>query len=384
MRPGRMPPRAVPEAVEWIEFAVSEEEAGPLGAVFAGPRLPADRAASLEGGGALAAGRDQPRRQHRAGGPRAFAPDRARAVGRGARPPGRRRGRGAGRGPRRCGWRRSASRSARASSTSRRSAASAARWSTSPTRASDLGRVWEIEFEPTGERAGRHADPDRPRRAVDDPRRDAELAALVPVAVRLRDHAAGRRGRPGGDRREHGAAGPGPGAPGLPERQRPRADAKLALPRRVLRRRRAAHRLRHRRHLRGGRGGPGGRARAPADPGQLLRRPRGALRPRSGAVRPAARGAACSTTRTRAGATSSSTRGRSGTASSSRSSSATATPASAPPNAPIRLAAQARLARGAGDAAGLSEAPEGSRGPGEGRVKTGEVSLALQGLTAIC
>ena len=28
MRPGRMPPRVEPEAVEWVEFAVSEDDAG--------------------------------------------------------------------------------------------------------------------------------------------------------------------------------------------------------------------------------------------------------------------------------------------------------------------------------------------------------------------
>lgn len=36
MRPGAIPPRAVPQAVEWVEFAVSEEEAPALGALFEG------------------------------------------------------------------------------------------------------------------------------------------------------------------------------------------------------------------------------------------------------------------------------------------------------------------------------------------------------------
>jgi 4-hydroxyphenylpyruvate dioxygenase len=36
LRPGTMPPRVEPEAVEWIEFAVSEDDAGPLSALFAG------------------------------------------------------------------------------------------------------------------------------------------------------------------------------------------------------------------------------------------------------------------------------------------------------------------------------------------------------------
>ena len=31
LRPGRLPPRVVPEAVEWIEFALSEEDAADLG-----------------------------------------------------------------------------------------------------------------------------------------------------------------------------------------------------------------------------------------------------------------------------------------------------------------------------------------------------------------
>ena len=49
MRPGAMPPRALPEAVEWIEFAVSEDDAEDFGAALRGPGLPADRAAPLEG-----------------------------------------------------------------------------------------------------------------------------------------------------------------------------------------------------------------------------------------------------------------------------------------------------------------------------------------------
>jgi 4-hydroxyphenylpyruvate dioxygenase len=36
MRSGTLPPRVVPEAVEWIEFAVSEDDAVDLGRVFAG------------------------------------------------------------------------------------------------------------------------------------------------------------------------------------------------------------------------------------------------------------------------------------------------------------------------------------------------------------
>ena len=36
LKPGAIPPRVKPEAVEWIEFAVSEDDAGPLAAIFAG------------------------------------------------------------------------------------------------------------------------------------------------------------------------------------------------------------------------------------------------------------------------------------------------------------------------------------------------------------
>jgi 4-hydroxyphenylpyruvate dioxygenase len=36
LRPGSIPPRVAPQAVEWIEFAVSEEDARPLGRLFAG------------------------------------------------------------------------------------------------------------------------------------------------------------------------------------------------------------------------------------------------------------------------------------------------------------------------------------------------------------
>ena len=180
----------------------------------------ADRAASLEGGDALA--RRARSTSSSTPSPRASRIRTRSCTGRrwwrsGSGSATRRRRWTA---PRRCACRPSASRSGRASSTSRRSAASAARSIYFTDAASELGRVWEIEFEPTGDARRRAADADRPRRAVDEPGRDAELAALVPVALRLRDHAAGRRGRPGGDRREHGAAGPGPGAPDLPERQR--------------------------------------------------------------------------------------------------------------------------------------------------------------------
>ncbi len=49
MHPGRIPPRAAPQAVEWIEFAVSEDDAPDLAALFRGHGLPPHRPAPLQG-----------------------------------------------------------------------------------------------------------------------------------------------------------------------------------------------------------------------------------------------------------------------------------------------------------------------------------------------
>ena len=88
-RPGALPPRATPEAVEWIEFAVVRgRRRGRWRGSSPASGFRADRAAPLEAGDALDPGRDQPRHQHRARGPRAFAPDRARALGGGDRASG--------------------------------------------------------------------------------------------------------------------------------------------------------------------------------------------------------------------------------------------------------------------------------------------------------
>ena len=292
-------------------------------------------------------GRDQPRDQHRARGPRAFAPDRARAVGGGDRAAGGRRrgGAGARRGAAharlpaagRTGRARHPGdprprRLARSTSSTRRSDARAGsgRSSSSPSSAAPAGPL----------------DAHRPCRAVDDARRDAELAALLPVALRLR-----------APRRRSTWSTP-PASSRAWRCRTPTRAVRICLNASAsertlssrfldeyLRRRRAAHRLRHRRHLRRRRGDAGGGSRAPDDPGQLLRRSRGAAGARARARRPACAPTASSTTRTRAGATSSSTPRafedrfffeivqRDGYAGFGAA------------NAPIRLAAQARLAR---------------------------------------
>ena len=94
------------------------------------------------------------------------------------------------------------------------------------------------------------------------------------------------------------------------------ADVVVAVSRRVLGRWSAAHRLRNAGYFRGGGGVPGGGAGAFADPGQLLRRPRGAAGAGAGDGGPAGGRGDCST-RTRGGGISSSIPGRSASGSSS-------------------------------------------------------------------
>ena len=112
-----------------------------------GPGLPPRRPAPLEGGDALAPGRHQPRGQHarRKASPTPSTSRTARRSARSAcastmppRPSSARRC---------CSTSRSGRPSGRASSTSRRCAASAAACSTSSTSKSELGRVWDIEFD---------------------------------------------------------------------------------------------------------------------------------------------------------------------------------------------------------------------------------------------
>ena len=181
-----------------------------LAALFAGLGFRADRAAPLEAGDALGAGRDQPRHQHRARGPGAFAPDRARAVGGGDRAPGRRRRRRRWRAPRRSGWPsfRQPVGPGELDIPAIRGLGGSLVYFTDA--ASELGRVWEIEFEPDG-RA-----PDGPLTRIDHVAQSMspdEMLSWRLWYLSLFDfehHAAGGRGRPGRDRREHGAAGRGP------------------------------------------------------------------------------------------------------------------------------------------------------------------------------
>ena len=199
-------------------------------------------------------GRDQPGPQHRARGLRALAPDRARPLGGGDRPAGRRR-------RRRARARRGAALTAfrqpvgpgELDIPAIRGVGGSLIYFTRPRRR-PRPRLGDRVRADRGRGRRAPPDPDRPHRPVDAARGAAELAALLPVALRPRDDAAGRRGRPRRHRREPwrcrtadrsvrfclnaSASRPDPGG---------------ALPRRVLRRRRAAHRLRHRRHLRRGR-----------------------------------------------------------------------------------------------------------------------------------
>ena len=180
-----------------------------------------------------------------------------------------------------CSTRRSARPSGRASSTSRRCAASAAAWSTSSIPTSALGRVWDIEFDDTGEPAGNDAGLTTVDHISQSMQYEEMLTWLLfyTSLLDLRKVAAAGRGRS----RRPGAQPGGRGARRRPAHRAQRlaepAHAVLALPHRAVRLGRAAHRLRHRRPS-GDRGAAREERRAPArHPGELLRRPRGQDRP---------------------------------------------------------------------------------------------------------
>ncbi len=199
-------------------------------------------------------------------------------------------------------------------------------------KASDLGRVWEIEFVPTGE-----TNPDAGLRTVDHISQSMhyeEMLTWVLFYTSLLDlKKTGQQDvlDPGGlvksqvvqsedgalrDRAQRLAVGP---------------HAVVALSHRGVRLGRAAHRLGHRRHRRDGRAARGERRRPAADPGELLRRPRSQDRPRAGAHRRVARPQHSLRPRRRRRISAGLYPHLPRSASSSRSSSGAATPASAPP-----------------------------------------------------
>ena len=211
MHPGRIPPRVEPRGGGVGGVRGVGGRRGRARGGLRGAGVPPDRAAPLEAGDAVFARGDQPRRQHRPGRAGAFAPDRARAVGGGDGAAG----------------------SGDAQAAMARAEALRMPAFRQPVGPGELdipairglgGSL--LLFHRRGERAGAGlgdrvrggrggaggaAYADRPCGAVDEPGRDAELAAVVSVALRLRDDAAGGRGRSGGDRGEHGAAGRGRG-----------------------------------------------------------------------------------------------------------------------------------------------------------------------------
>ena len=99
-RPGALPPRVKAEAVEWVEFAVSETDEVALSALFEALGFTLTGRHRSKQVDRWTPGRDQPGHQHRARGARAFASAGARPVSRRARSARRRRrgGAGAGRG----------------------------------------------------------------------------------------------------------------------------------------------------------------------------------------------------------------------------------------------------------------------------------------------
>ena len=182
-RRGRVPGRRVHRVLRRRpRRAAARRAAGRAG-------LPPRRPAPLQGGDALAPGRHQPRGQPREGGLRPFLQHRARLGGLRA---------GAAR--RRCGGRPSSARPLLLDAPFRQAVGAGrarhpggARRRRQPallprSKTSELGRVWDIEFD-ADRRAGANEaglTTRRPHLAVDAVRGDAELAAVLHLAARPR------------------------------------------------------------------------------------------------------------------------------------------------------------------------------------------------------
>ena len=239
VRPGRLPLRAVPEAVDWIEFAVSEEDEVELAAIFTGL-------------GFALAGR------HRSKAVTRYSQGAINLV-LNTELDGLAHSQQIVHGPSVVAMGIRVGNSAAALARAEALHMTAFRQPVAPgeldipairglggsliyftdTR-SDLGRVWVIEFEPTG------ADMPQLLTRIDHIAQSMSPDQMLswPVAVRFRDDAAGRRRRPRRHRRKHGASRSRPRAAHLPQRQCVRSHAELAVPLGVLRRWRPAHRVR--------------------------------------------------------------------------------------------------------------------------------------------
>ena len=118
---------------------------------------------------------------------------------------------------------------------------------------SDLRPVWDVEFEPTGEdaaKSGRRPHPRRSHLAVDALRGDADLAAVLHLAARPGEDARAGRARSRRPGQEPGGAVGRRRAAHRPQRLAVAACAVVALPVGGVRLGRAAHRVCDRRHLR--------------------------------------------------------------------------------------------------------------------------------------
>ena len=136
---------------------------------------------------------------------------------------------------------------------------------------SELGRVWDIEFKPTGEeRRGCRSHGGRPHLPIHALRGDADLGAVLHVALGADENAGAGCARSRRAGQKPGGAVRGWCAPHSPQCLAIGAHPILALSRRSVRLRRAAHRAGHGRHHGDG-GTPGGERRGlAADPRKLL------------------------------------------------------------------------------------------------------------------
>ena len=154
----------------------------------------------------------------------------------------------------------------------------------------DLARVWDIEFRPVAAGWSRHRPhAHRPCRPDHVPGGNAELAALLCLDLPDDKDADGRHRRSRRPRPQPGDRRSGQALPPDAQRRREPPYACRPFHRRNLRLERPAPGHGDGRHFRDGSQAQGERLRAAADFPELLRRRGGALRPRAGFRRPAAR-----------------------------------------------------------------------------------------------
>ena len=269
MHPGKLPPRAVPEAVEWIEFAVSEDDAPDLDRLFTGLGF------ALTG-------------RHRSKAVTRYSQGEVNLVIN-TEPDGLAHSQQIVHGPSVAAIGLRVGDAAAALERAEALRMAAFRQPVGPDEldipairglggsliyftdaTSELAGVWEVEFEPTG------AQPSEDLARIDHFAQSMspdEMLSWRLFYLSLFDFETTPQVDvidPAGIVESIGASGPRTQPADLPERQRVGPHAQFAVSLGILRRQHRAHCLRHRRHLRRGRSDPRHRPRTPVDPGKLL------------------------------------------------------------------------------------------------------------------